>query len=53
MNISYLITIAQNKLTNLQSLKQIAEISGDLQQVVQLDSEIVETQNTLNKLQSL
>lgn len=53
MNITYLITMAQNKLIHLQSLKQIAELNGDLTQVRQLDNEILETQNTLNKLSSL
>jgi hypothetical protein len=53
MTIPDLIRMAQSKISNLGSLRTSAERIGDVEQVIQIDKDIVETQNTLNVLQSL
>jgi hypothetical protein len=53
MNIPYLISITQNKINHLQSLKQCAELEGDIQRVYTLNQEIFEAEHTLNKLKTL
>lgn len=50
MTIPELIKAYQKRLAYLQSLRTSAEYLGDVKQVEQVDLEIAETQETLNKL---
>ena len=53
MTIEFLIRILTNRLTRLRESKILAEANGDLERIIQLDLEIVETQSTLTQLSSL
>jgi hypothetical protein len=53
MTIEFLIRILTNRLTRLQDSKIQAEASGDLERVVELASQILETEITLAELRSL
>ena len=53
MLIQDIIQILNNRLEYLKSRKTIAVRFGELEQVTQLDSEISETQNTLDQLRTL
>jgi hypothetical protein len=51
MKMQELVTLMANKLAYLNTAKSTALASGDLEAVLRLDSEISETQVTLNTLQ--
>lgn len=53
MTIDFLIRILTNRLTRLREAKIQSEANGDLERIIQLDLEIVETQATLTQLSSL
>jgi hypothetical protein len=53
MTIAQLIVQAQSRLTNLSTLRASAERLGDTEQVLAIDAQIIETQTTLNALQTL
>ncbi len=53
MTLDSLIQILTNKITTLSSRKSDALMVGDLDSVVGIDSEIAETQSTLDRLKSL
>lgn len=53
MNIPDLITLLKKRLVNLSSLRSSADALGDLAQIERIDSDIAETQATLNQLQTL
>jgi post-segregation antitoxin (ccd killing protein) len=53
MRISDLVELAQNRLLALQRSRQNAWDAGNAQAVSDLDSEISDTQATLNQLQTL
>lgn len=53
MTIEFLIRILTNRLTRLRESRIQAEANGDLERIIQLDLEIVETQSTLMQLSSL
>ena len=52
MNIEELKTFLKNKINDLNNRKNLAYMAGDLISYDQLSTEIEETQNTLNKLES-
>jgi hypothetical protein len=53
MKVPELITLMANKLAYLNTARSTALASGDLEAVLRLDSEILETQDTLSKLQTI
>ena len=53
MKMQELVTLMANKLSYLNNAKSTAMASGDLEAVLRLDSEISETQTTLNSLQAI
>lgn len=53
MKMQELITLMANKLSYLNNAKSTAMASGDVEAVLRLDSEISETQTTLNSLQAI
>jgi len=53
MQISELLTLAQNKLSNLNNRKTLLFGDGDIKSINQVDIEIEETQETINKLNSI
>jgi ferritin-like metal-binding protein YciE len=53
MNVPYLMEMLERKLSSLGSLKTAAEMTGDVERVLALDSEIEEVKNTLNKLRAV
>jgi hypothetical protein len=53
MTINEIITVLQNKLTILQNSKQTYMDNGQLDPLPQLEADIIETQNSLEKLKSL
>lgn len=53
MLISELITLAQNKLSNLNNRKTLLFWDGDIDSIIQIDKEIEETEKTINKLNSI
>jgi hypothetical protein len=53
MKVAELVTLMANKLSYLNTAKSTAIASGDLDAVLRLDSEISETQATLEALQTL
>jgi hypothetical protein len=52
MNLEMIIKIMENKLTNLRNAKLMAENNGQLDAVVAMEAEILETENTLTQLKS-
>lgn len=53
MTIAQLIEMTKARLANLSQLRESAVRVGDVQQVLQADSDLAETQKTLDQLQSL
>jgi hypothetical protein len=53
MKVSDLIILMSNRLAWLNNAKATAVAAGDAEAVLKLDSEISETQDTLNSLQTL
>jgi len=53
MKVAELVTLMANKLAYLNTAKSTAITSGDLDAILRLDSEISETQATLEALQTL
>jgi hypothetical protein len=53
MKVPELITLMANKLAYLNTARSTALASGDLEAVLRLDGEILETQDTLSKLQAI
>lgn len=53
MKMQELVTLMANKLAYLNNAKSTAMASGDLEAVLRLESEIAETQSTLNSLQAI
>lgn len=53
MTVSKLIQLAQRRLARLEQDRLGADLIGDIDAMVRIDSEIAETQATLNQLQSL
>ncbi len=53
MKVAELVTLMANKLAHLNTAKSTAIASGDLDAILRLDSEISETQATLDALQTL
>jgi len=53
MTIEFLISVLTNKLNRLRNLRVHAEANGELEDIVTLDSEISETEITLQQLLSL
>ena len=53
MTIDEIITVLQNKLGNLQTAKNVAIQLGQLETLAQIESDIISTQASLEKLQSL
>lgn len=53
MSIEYLITLCERRLVQLGSAKTAAESIGDIERVLSLASEIVETETTLAQLRSI
>lgn len=53
MKMQELITLMANKLAYLNTARSTALASGDLEAVLRLDGEILETQDTLSKLQAI
>lgn len=53
MTIEFLIRILTNKITRLREARIHAEANGELEDIVALDTEIAETESTLQQLQSL
>jgi hypothetical protein len=50
MNVDQIKQILQNKLQTLHNMKMDAINTGDLELVVKIDTELLETESTLNKL---
>jgi len=53
MQISELLTLTQNKLSNLNNRKTLLFGDGDIDAISKIDIEIEETENTIHKLNSL
>ena len=53
MTIEEIIVILQNKITGLQGARIALAHQGNLQAVIDIDNEILSTQGTLEKLNSL
>lgn len=53
MSLAELIQLVQNKLSALNSARAAAAAVGDINQVVLLDAQVVETQLTLDQLKTL
>jgi len=53
MTISELIKLAQSRLSYLNNQRGDASSRGDVEEIVKIDGDIAETQDTINKLQSL
>jgi|694.fasta_scaffold07497_28 hypothetical protein len=53
MTIEFLMRVLTNRLTRLRDAKIQAEANGDLERIVELDTEITETEATLAALRSL
>ena len=53
MNIQYLIDVATNKIKSLEFEKDCAYQSWDLDKLTSLENEITQTNNTIEKLNSL
>ncbi len=53
MTIDFLIRVLTNRLTRLRDAKIQAEANGDLERIVELDTEITETESTINQLSTL
>jgi hypothetical protein len=53
MKLTELVTLLANKLSSLNNAKSTAIISGDVEAVLRLDTEIQETEATLVALQSV
>jgi hypothetical protein len=52
MNIDYIIQVLEYRLTSLNQLKITALHSGDLQRVVEIESDITSTEITLHQLRN-
>lgn len=52
MKMQELITLLANKIASLNNARSTAVSSGDVETVLRLDGEILETQDTLNQLQA-
>lgn len=53
LTVPELIKACERRLTHLQSVRGSAMVLGDIAQVDRLDNEIIQTQDTLNQLQTL
>lgn len=53
MTIKELIELSKSRINYLNTLRISAVASGDVMQIMSLDAEIAETQNTLNTLLSI
>jgi hypothetical protein len=53
MTVEFLIRILTNRLTRLRDSKIHAEANGDLELIIDIDSQITETESTLAQLNSL
>jgi hypothetical protein len=53
MKMQELITLLANKLASLNNARSTAVSSGDVAAVLRLDDEIAETQDTLDRLQTI
>jgi len=53
MKMQELVSLMANKLAYLNTAKSTAMASGDLEAVLRLDNEIIETQATIDALQTL
>ena len=53
MNVADIIRIVSNRLDALRSQRTLAISIGDLEQVATIDSQITETQTTLDQLRTL
>jgi hypothetical protein len=52
MKIEEIIFILENKIKNLEQQRSAAVLSGDLELVVFIDTQLVETKNTLDTLKN-
>ena len=52
MNLNDILVIMQNKLINLGELRKSAFTSGNLEQVVSIDAEILSTENSIQQLKT-
>jgi hypothetical protein len=53
MNVEFLIRVLTNRLIRLRESKIQAESNGDIERIVNLDAEIIETEATIAQLSSL
>jgi hypothetical protein len=53
MNVTDIIRIMANKLTNLRNAKIMAETNGQLEVVVAMEQDIMETENTIAQLKQV
>jgi hypothetical protein len=53
MTVSKLIQLAQRRIARLEQDRVSADLTGDTDAMERIDSEIAETQTTLNQLQTL
>jgi len=53
MTISELILMCERRLVHLQSVRGSAVTLGDIAQIEQIDTDIIETQATLNQLRTV
>ena len=53
MTIDYLIKVLTNKLTRLKDARVQAEVQGELDSIIKIDEEIVETELTISQLSTL
>jgi hypothetical protein len=53
MSIDYLLVIAERRLVQLELARRNSEQTGDLDAVMSLDVQIIETQTTIAKLKTL
>lgn len=53
MDISFLIRVMEQKVSWLNQLKVNYTVEGDLEKAMEVETQIVETQDTLNKIKQL
>ena len=53
MNIAELIALAQARLSRLDQIRSSAVQVGDATQLAEIDRQVIETQNTIDKLNTL
>ena len=53
MNIEYIIVLLEKKLSNLFTLKTMIINSGDIEALIRLDNEILETEESLRRIKNI